>query len=275
MSSLIFVASLFAFLIEGVITPVIYEAGLFDPIMPAYFIGWHGLLSFVFGWYLIRKWLVQGQWLRLLIGSTLFGIFWGGWSLTYWLPENVAEWEYIASIGEPTSGSVFWTENEFGLYTLIFTLMLALSHIILGYGGWQKQFKPSKIEQWGTVIALVTLFTLIVFPIRPLAIIKLIGMLGILFVMLRLRPQGQSRQTIFSSLSGSINPVHLLCLLIIPLTATTIYTLAIHFRPPEALLQSLSEDIPLLQACFGGILFLWAIGATLWSHRKNSKLVTS
>lgn len=47
--ALILVAALYAFLVEGVITPVIYEAGLFDPIMPAYFIGWHGLLAVIFG----------------------------------------------------------------------------------------------------------------------------------------------------------------------------------------------------------------------------------
>ena len=55
LSGVVLVGALFGFLVEGVLTPLIYEVGLLDPVMPAYFIGWHGLLSLVFGWYLIRK----------------------------------------------------------------------------------------------------------------------------------------------------------------------------------------------------------------------------
>ena len=66
LSALVLAAALFVFLVEGVLTPAIYEAGLFDPVIPALTIGWHGLLSVIFGWYCLRKWLISGQWGRLI-----------------------------------------------------------------------------------------------------------------------------------------------------------------------------------------------------------------
>ena len=124
LSSLILVAALFAFLVEGVLTPVMFEAGLFDSVMPSYFIGWHGLLAVIFGYYLIRKWLLAGQWQNVVAGSVLFGLFWGFWSITYWLPESAVEWAKMAADGEIASGNTLWSLSEFGLYALVFTLSL-------------------------------------------------------------------------------------------------------------------------------------------------------
>jgi hypothetical protein len=88
LSGLILVGALFGFLVEGVLTPVIYESGLLDPIMPAYFTGWHGLLSMVLGWYWIRKMLIQHKTWKLILGSTGIGLFWGFWSLTFRNPSR-------------------------------------------------------------------------------------------------------------------------------------------------------------------------------------------
>ena len=87
-ATVMLVAALFAFLTEGVLTPVLYEGGLLDPILPAYFLGWHGVLSFLFGFYFVRKWLLAGHWWRLLFASGAVGLLWGSWSTTYWLLEN-------------------------------------------------------------------------------------------------------------------------------------------------------------------------------------------
>ena len=103
-------------------TPVIYEAGLLDPIMPAYFIGWHGLLSFMFGLYYLRRWLVRGEWRKLLISSALFGIFWGLWATVYWLPENSRDFVLTGQ----------WSVFDFGVHALTFTLMLMVGHLLLG-----------------------------------------------------------------------------------------------------------------------------------------------
>jgi len=269
LSGLILIAALFAFLIEGVLTPVIYEAGLFDPFMPAYFIGWHGLLSVVFGWYFLRKWLVRAQWRRIVVGSALFGLFWGIWSLTYWLPENVAEWEQFAAAGEAASGDTLWTVPEFALYAFAFTLLLGASHWLLGRGGWQTKFILTRAEKWFVVIALAALFATLVLPVIPLAIFKLAVMLGILYIGLRLNRRQEHEGTIFAELGGSVKFSHLLSLLLMPVMATAVYALAVRYAPSEDFIRIFLQVIPPLQALVGGIIFLWALVATLRSRRAQ------
>ena len=134
-SGLVLIGGFFGFLVEGVLTPVVYEAGLLDPIMPAYFVGWHGMLSLVLGWYFIRKCLVERRWKRLLLTSSFFGIFWGLWSLPYRLPESILEFQALAEAGEHYIPGI-WPVFDYALYTTIFTCMLAISHWLLGKGIW-------------------------------------------------------------------------------------------------------------------------------------------
>ena len=151
-SALVLVSALYAFLTEGVLTMVLYEAGPLDMFMPAYFIGWHGLLSLVFGWYGLRKWLMKGQWKRVLAFGLIFGLFWGIWAITWWLPE---------AFDSPVRVHP-WSIFDFGLYAFVFSSTLALSHWLLGRGLWPLEFKPSKVEKWIAVLSLGLLFSLTV-----------------------------------------------------------------------------------------------------------------
>lgn len=272
-SALVLVAALFAFLIEGVITPVIYEAGLLDPIMPAYFIGWHGLLSMFFGWYVLRKWLLGRQWMSLLISAGFFGLFWGLWSLTFWLPENIAEWAELAAQGETRSGNTLWTATEFGLYALVFTSVLMLSHWLLGRG-WQTQFTLSKVEKGVLVIALLILFAALVYPVQPLAIFKLLLMFVILYIALRVNRGREQDGSLLRSLAGPVQFVDTLPLLAMPITATGVYALARLATPTEDLLRIILEGFPFLQVLSGGIVFLWAWVAVVRPRRQSERSVS-
>ncbi len=259
LSALVLVAALYAFLIEGVLTPVMYEAGLFDPVMPAYFIGWHGLLSLIFGWYIVRKWLVGGHWGRILVVGFIFGLFWGIWSLTFWLPETFEEW---ANPGR-------WAIIDFGLYAFTFTLTLALGHWLLGRGVWPQAFEPSKIEKWFVSLVLVAIFALAVFPVFPLAIFTLATLLGVVFLALRANRLKEQDDTIFSELTGPVKGFHVLALLSMPVAATAVYALAVIYQLSEDLIRTLLlEGIPVIQAVVGAGLFLWAIFAILWPRRS-------
>ncbi|GMR09953.1 MAG: hypothetical protein BMS9Abin28_0774 [Anaerolineae bacterium] len=275
MPALILVAALFAFLIEGVLTPVIYEAGLLDPVMPAYFIGWHGLLSVVFGWYLLRKWLVHAQWRRILAGSALFGLFWGIWSITFWLPENAAEWEQLVEAGEVAPGGTLWTVPEFATYVFFFTLMLGTSHWLLGRGIWQTQFNLSKAEKWILTLVLVALFVTLVLPVLPLAIVKLAVMLAIIYLALRLNRSREAEGTLLTELGGSVRFLPLLGLLPMPALATAVYAIASNIQSSEDLIRTLQESIPPLQALVGAAVFLWALASTLRSRAKPPELAAS
>ena len=259
LSSLVFVAAFYAFLIEGVLTPVLYEAGILDPFLPAYFVCWHGLLSIVFGWYLVRKWLVSGMWKRLLLAGFLFGLFWGIWSITYWLPET---YEEFINPGQ-------WPVIDFALYAFTFTLSLIIGHLMLGLGGWPSSFRPTKIEKWVVALFLVALFALNIVPVVPPGILKLGFLLGIIGIFLAINRRREGQKTLFAELAGPVTVWHALVLLIIPLTAISVYGLATVVDPSPETLHILLEDIPLIQALIGVGFFLWAGLVTLWPKREQ------
>jgi hypothetical protein len=260
-AALALVAALYAFLIEGVLTPVLYEGGLLDLTMPAYFVGWHGLLSFVFGWYALRKWLVQGQWGRILAMGFAFGLFWGLWSLTYWLPEAYEEWGVTSR----------WSIADFALYAFTFSATLVLSHGLLGRGVWLQEFKPGRVERWGVGLVLVALFVVTVLLVLPLAIFKLAALLGVLFLALRAERVREEEKSVLSELAGPVKALHLPALLSIPIAATGIYALAVFYAPPEEWIRALLlESTPFFQALTGAGLFLWALLATLRRRRAHA-----
>ena len=261
LSALVLVAALYAFLVEGVLTMVLYEAGLLDLVMPTYFIGWHGLLSLVFGWYGLRKWLVNGQWGRVLTFGFVFGLFWGIWAITWWLPE---------AFDGPVSVDR-WSIGGFGLYAFVFTSTLAGSHWLLGQGVWPREFKPSKVEKWLIGLSLVALFGLTVFPILPVAIMKLAVLLGVVFLGLRVGRVGEetgSNRTIFSELAGSVKGGHVLAVFAMPVAATGVYALATIWQPSESGIRILLEGIPIVQALVGAGVFLWAVFSELKLRRR-------
>lgn len=259
LSGVVLIATLFAFLVEGVLTPVIYEAGLFDPIMPAYFIGWHGLLGVVFGWYFVRRWLVNQQCGRLLVGSALFGAFWGTWAIVYWLPENMTEYTYGGQ----------WPVAEFGLHALTFTLMLMLGHWLLGRGGWQAKFVLGRWEKWGVTAVLIFFFATLALPAAPLGILKLLVMLTAVSLPLWIKRRREPPGTLFADLAGSVPARHVLPLLAMPLLATAVYGLATVSQPPETVLRDMFELIPLAQALLGALLFVWALIATIRPSKRT------
>jgi len=91
-------AALYGFLVEGVLAPILYADGLFGWFHVSYTsLGWHAVISVIFGWYLLRRWMLQGKLGWLTMGSAAFGLFWGAWSLVFWLPENLNDPELLAS----------------------------------------------------------------------------------------------------------------------------------------------------------------------------------
>ena len=74
--------ALYGFVVEGIITPAMYEDGLLGWFHMSYTpLAWHAPLSVMLGWYGLRKLLVSGRVLRLVALCAAFGVFWGCWSL--------------------------------------------------------------------------------------------------------------------------------------------------------------------------------------------------
>ena len=257
LSGVVLVGALFGFLVEGVLTPVAYEAGLLDPFLPAYFVGWHGLLSLVFGWYLIRKWLVEGETKRLLVACSIFGAFWGLWSLPYRLPESIQEYESYIQAGETWLPGA-WPVEDFIFYTLVFTGMLMIAHWLLGREFWQSEFKlkPWDIATLVGILAFIFAFT--VFPIVPLGILKLTAMIALVILPLVINHLQRDEVSILRSLDGRIRFSQTFPLLLMPVGANLVYGLAAVFPPPEEWLRAIYDSFSTIQALVGAGFFLWA-----------------
>lgn len=250
---LLLVAILYAFLIEGVLTPVLYEGGLLDPIMPAYFAGWHGLLAFFGGWYLLRRWLIAGRWQPVLASSALVGLFWGTWSLTYWLPETFGDFTQPGR----------WPTVDFALYALYTTFFLAAGHWLLGRGGWEPAFRMGRIEKWLLGAVLTFFFFSLSFPGAPFGFLKLAALIAPIFLLLEVNRRRETSSDLFDALAGPIQARTLLALLPLPVLATAVYAAAAVIDPDPETLRLILELTPLLQGVLGLIALGWGVWGTV------------
>lgn len=155
--SLLLVTPVIAFVVEGVITPVIYSAGPI-PFFPAWFSFWHGVLAFmglVFG--LRHLVLHRPRWMTALAAAGL-GLFWGLWSITLLLPENVNDEELMPHHG----GSLqILDPAEFAVYAGVMTAVLLAAHAVIGFV-WPKVGRSSgrtgRLDLREGLVAAVCLF---------------------------------------------------------------------------------------------------------------------
>ena len=136
---LLAVTPLFAYVTEGVLTPVMYSGGPFVPFFPAWFAAWHGLGSVAVAWFLLRRWMLDERWAALVAACAALGLFWGLWASTSLLPELVEDEDMIDTVGvlsvlEP---------GQFTLYVATVTTILAVAHVIIGFV-WPRRVRPGR-----------------------------------------------------------------------------------------------------------------------------------
>lgn len=263
-SALFLAAALFGLVTEGVLTTIIYEGGLFDPSTFAYTsLGWHGLISVIFGWYFLRKLLLRGKLLPIIGWGTAAGIFWGIWSLVYWLPENVNDPELF----KPG----VWPVSKFAIFALTITLTLAAAQWLLGKWFWRPSFNPGKKTTAIMVIIALGYFGLTVIPVIPIGTIKFAFLAAlILWGLSRFRQKEAAGETILAQLRGEIRLFPLLGLFAMPLAAIAVYALATVIQPTETIIRELSwNGFVTLQTFLGGGALLAALIAAARPPRKD------
>jgi hypothetical protein len=273
LAPLFLAAAVYGYLVEGVIVPVIYEDGLFGWFGASYTpLAWHAPLSIIFGWYLLRRWLVAGNGRALALGSAAVGLYLGLWSLAWWLPENMADPDLLA--GGARLGP--WPVWEFAAHAFLFSALLILAHLLLGRGGWRPRFRPSRIELILLAAGLLFFFITQVLLVVPWAPLKLGALLAAALIPLALHRRRAPDGSLLADLDGRIPPARALPIFLMPGVAVAVYALATAINPSTDVLYVISTFGQVLgSAVFGVVAFVVAIVLTLRPRRADAGPTTT
>ena len=210
---MILAGAIFGFVVEGVLTTVVYEDGVL-PVMAALFVGWHGLLSVVGFWYLTRRWLLEGRRRILATSAAAMGAYWGVWSIGYKAPNALADFEEPFAVMGP---------GDFAVYALIIGAVFAVGHYLIGFV-WPERFKPDKWGRRGISLLLISYAALAVLPLVPWAPVKfaiLVG--GTVWLLQRSRVHTRGEPSAIEALQGRPLIRDVALLMIMPLVAAVAY----------------------------------------------------
>jgi len=210
--------AMFALIVEGIITPVMYEDGPL-PVLFIMFLGWHGLLAFVGFIYSIRRWALLGRARTMATAAVSTGIYWGVWALS----SAVTDQETAESAALDGGSADVLTPGDFAIYASWVGLALIASHIVMDRvwpaAGWHL----SRLGAAATMIATGVLALLLVMPAVPWAPLKL-GAIGWLILRQLRRPGTPTgHPTVIDELSGRIRGRSLLPILLLPISASLVY----------------------------------------------------
>ncbi len=279
-TGLLLVAPVLGYLVEGVITPVLYTGGPFVPFFPVWFAAWHGGLSFLALVIGLRYLLVVGAVRAVAVGSVVIGLFWGAWSITMTLPENRFDPELVADQGGPLTLLTPWS---FTLYALWGTAVLVGIHVGFGRGWWSASFRPSMATRvlWlaavGTMVAIWTVAL-------PWAAPMLVVYTGLHVVALRRhRAAGDRAGTggagrpppMLERLQGPLVPGALLPLALLPLTASITYGALWSLDLPEAGIRAFMYATIAIQTVVAGGAMVVSLRRALARSGPRSQPISS
>ncbi|MBP6786349.1 MAG: hypothetical protein KA170_02085 [Candidatus Promineofilum sp.] len=264
LAPLFLAAAVFGFVAEGVLVGTIYEGGPMGLFSISYTpLAWHAPLTVLFGWWWLGRRLAAGSLRRLAAGCAAVGLFWGLWSLAWWLPENAADPALLAQgarLGQ-------WPPAEFALHALAFTGLLALAHWLLGRGGRMPSFRPGRLEAALVIGGLLFFYAgvVIAVPWAPLKLLPLLALtLGALAANKRREPPG----SLLAEPRGRARPAALAALFVMPAVAVGVYALAAAVALPAGAIYVITAvGLVLGPAVLGGLAWLAALG---WTIKRNA-----
>ncbi|MEM7272603.1 MAG: hypothetical protein AAF547_05935 [Actinomycetota bacterium] len=203
----------FGWIVEGVVTPILYSGGPV-PFFPLWFTGWHGLLAVVVLWWGVRLLLVEDRRAALAGLSVVVGAFWGTWATTMWLPENLDDPELAESLPAVRS------PGDFARFAALASLTLVVGHVVADRT-WIVRLprsRPIGLAVIGYCGLMVIAWTLVYWWAAPMMAV----LLGWLCFGLRRRRPVVAKPTL-ARLAGSVSPAAYLGLAPLPVTAAAVY----------------------------------------------------
>jgi hypothetical protein len=203
--------ALVGWLTEGVIVQTMYAD---FPINLAWTgLAWHALISVMFGWYILRRVLLQNNPPKTTLVAGLAGSMWGIWAISWWSEDPITR----------NSPAVF------AAFAFVTTGLLIASEWVFDRSI-QADFAPNRWVLSGICGLLVLNFALVAVPAVPIAIPILLPLLALVLFALWRNRQTETGFNLFENLQGSIRPTNFAALLSMPATAAIVYTVADLFR---------------------------------------------
>lgn len=255
--------AVFAFVVEGVLTPIIYGDGPF-PVLASLFVGWHGMLAFIGMWYLTRRWLRAGRTRLLRHVSIVFGALWGVWA-------------FVAAFGDtelPDGAGAVLSPEQFTIYALGVGVVFVAAHWLIGFV-WPEEWRPGRASTWIVATVTAAYFAVAVLFAVPWAPAKLGILLGGTYWLIRRVPDGvqTNAPTVLDRLSGTVPLTSTASILIAPVMASIVYGTMWLIDAPEAALGGLYWVFVAAQVVGGGIAYMWAAWRSLVSHNREHDAV--
>jgi len=248
----------FAFLVEGVLTPIIYLDGAL-PIMAAIFVGWHGIVAFVGFWYLTRRWLLERRTRLTAIASATFGAFWGIWAI-------------VSAAGDATDiegGATVLAPSQFAVYAIGVGATLAAAHWLIGFV-WPTSWRPGKTS---TIIvglvnaAYMAVAVVLLVPWAPANLALLLG--GTYWLMTRGHEASHDEPRILDTLAGRVRARDAAVLLLMPLAAAATYAAIWATGVSSAISGTLYWVFVVAQVLGGSAAYIWAARRAFTSQRHT------
>lgn len=223
--SVFLAGGLFGWLIEGVVVSTTYDQLPTSISVTA--LSWHALLSICVMWFLLRRALIDRNWVKTALLSAAVGVFWATWGVWWW---SNGEESWVAPLD-------LWIP-----YTFILTGALVVAYWILSKVPGES-FKPTRAEI--VVLALLNIgwFCWQVVPQKPIALAILPPLFLLTYFPLKWNRQVESSANAIVALQAPIFPLNYLMLGLMPATASITYALFValdrHVRtgPPIFLIQ--------------------------------------
>ncbi len=256
--SLLLVAPIFAFIVEGVLTPVIYT-GPFLPVFPAWFTSWHGIMALVLGVFVIRFWLLADRRGLLALASIGLGCFWGLWASTLRLPENLEDVDLLADHDQ----LVVLGPAAFARYAITFTVVFMVAHLVLGFV-WPKASGPwpGAERVVGALVAIGVVAWTVALPwaLPMFALYLVVPWRALRWH--RARHQGEQHQPgpdLISQLRGRVGPGAVAPLALLAPTASLAYAGVWAVDPSDTALRVLMYGTIAVQSVAAAVLMIVAV----------------
>jgi hypothetical protein len=244
--ALFITGALYGWFIEGIVVQTTFEA---LPLSISFTgLAWHDLITVLCGWYLIRKTLQDNQIWKLIAVSIGIGLFFGIWSITWWVEEEVA---------------VITSLRDFALYVGVSSLITIASYFLYDLIP-LTDFKLTLVEKIFVGIGLSVWYIFIVISL-PLALI-LIPLIAISILALWWNKKKEQEEDLIHVLNEKVPFYRYFILLLIPAISIGFYALALSMN----LLLHTNWLIYLITTPAGFLLFI--ISLLMIFIRKGEKV---